>query len=106
LPQSSLAGRLPRDQVMRLNMYNSAGLDDMHPMFLKELADVVAKPLTIMFEKSSKIPSDWKNGNILPIFKKGRQEKPGNCRLVNLTFVTGKIILENPPESYVKAHVR
>lgn len=77
----------------------SAVSDYTHPRVLKEPADVAAKPVTIKFEKSGKDPSDWKNGNILLIFKKGRQEDLGNCKLVNLTFVTGKIILENPPES-------
>ena len=73
----------------------SMDLDEMHPRVLRELADVVAKLLLRISEKSwlsCRVSGDWKNGNIAPILKKVRKDDPGNYQPVSFSSLLGKII--------------
>lgn len=80
------------------------GTDGIHLRKLKELADVIAGPLSIYQGSwdSAEVPVDWKLADVIPIYKKGLREDPGNYRPISpisLTLfpgkVMGKIVLGN-----------
>ena len=71
------------------------GPDELHPRALIESVDVVAKPLSIIFQQSwltGDVPVDWKLANVMPIFKKGWKDDPGSYRPISLTSMPGKVM--------------
>ena len=70
------------------------GPDWIHPRALKDLADVMVGPLSIIYQRSSEsgeVPADWKLADVIPIYK-SMKEDPGNYRPVSLTSIPGKIM--------------
>ncbi|PKU43589.1 rna-directed dna polymerase from mobile element jockey-like [Limosa lapponica baueri] len=71
------------------------GPDGIHPRVLRELAEVLAEPLSIIYQQSWQtgvVPADWRLANVMPIHKKGQKDDPGNYRPVSLTSVPGKVM--------------
>ena len=67
----------------------------MHLRVLRELAEVIAEQLSIIFERSwrtGEVPEDWRIANVTLVFKKGKKEDPGNYRPVSLTSVPEKVL--------------
>ncbi|KAK4810070.1 LOW QUALITY PROTEIN: hypothetical protein QYF61_007892 [Mycteria americana] len=92
---SIIQGEMVSDLLHHLDTHKSMGPDEIHPRVLKELANGLTKPLSIIYQHSwltGEVPADWRLANVMPIFKKGWKEDPGNYRPVSLTSVPGKLM--------------
>ena len=88
------------DKLLKLNKGKAQGPDEVPPRVLLELSKELSIPLSILFNKSletGKIPTDWKDANVVAIFKKGTKSVPGNYRPVSLTCVVCKLL-----ESFIR----
>ncbi|GAB0176007.1 mitochondrial enolase superfamily member 1 [Grus japonensis] len=84
-----------REHLGKLDIHKSMSPDGMHPRVLRELADVIARLLSIIFERpwrTGEVPEDWRKANVTPVFKKGKKEDAGNYRPVSLTSIPGKVM--------------
>ena len=62
-----------RKKILALDVSKSVGPDEISPRLLREIADHVSNPLTLLFNKSLQehyVPKDWRTAYISPIFKK------------------------------------
>ncbi|KFV90098.1 hypothetical protein N327_01950, partial [Fulmarus glacialis] len=90
-----IQGEMVSDLLHHLDTHKSMRPDEIHPRVLRELAEVLTKPLSILYQQSwltREVPVDWRLANVMPIYKKGRKEDPGNYRPVSLTSVPGKVM--------------
>jgi Reverse transcriptase (RNA-dependent DNA polymerase)/Endonuclease-reverse transcriptase len=84
-----------KKKIRNLKPASAPGPDGIGSMLLRELADQVAKPLTVIFNKSltsSVVPEDWRRANVTPIYKKGTKSDPSNYRPVSLTSICCKLL--------------
>ena len=68
----------------------SPGIDEIASTYALKIKEIIAYPLTCIFNRSFKyneIPIDWKRGHITPIFKKGSRKSVENYRPVSLTCI-------------------
>ena len=81
----------------------SPGVDGIPPTLLMETVEQISIPLARVFNLSLKegvVPFEWKEANIIPLFKKGSRNKSENYRPVSLTSVICKLL-----ERLIKDHM-
>ena len=90
---------IPPERVLTklrdLNPAKTPGLDGWHPLFLKNIADLIALPLSLLFQKSLEeglLPDDWLKACVTAIHKKGEKNMPNNYRPVSITSILCKLM--------------
>ena len=90
----------------KLNVHKSHGPDGIPARFLEETSDSISPVLALIFNASlhqGKLPIDWKNAFVVPIFKKGLRTDPTNYRPISLTCICCKVF-EHIVVSSISAH--
>ncbi|CAM4417157.1 unnamed protein product [Lepidochelys kempii] len=110
--QPSVEKEVFRDNLEKLDEHKSMGPDSLHPRVLKELVDVIAESLAIIFENSwqpGEVPDDWKKDNVVPIFKKGRRRILGttgqSASPQSLENIMEQVLKESIPKHLEKRKV-
>ena len=83
------------NKIEKLGRNKSAGPDGISGILLKEVVNEISRPLYLIFSQSleeGRIPKDWKEAHVIPIFKKGNRQNCNNYRPVSLTSVICKIM--------------
>ena len=84
-----------KNALKGLNTAKSQGPDGVHPRMLRELAEEIALPLSMIFNRSIKegrIPDKWREAEVRAIYKKGKKTVAGNYRPVSLTSIICKLL--------------
>ena len=81
--------------LRNLSPHKASGPDSLPNTILKNCAAELAPIISDIFQQSldtGSLPSDWRNANISPVFKKGNKHIASNYRPVSLTSVCCKIL--------------
>ena len=83
----------------------SSGVDGIPPKLILEIVEQINIAFATVFNLSLEegiVPLEWKEANIIPLFKKGSRNKSENYRPVSLTSVICKL-LERLQHGFLKA---
>ena len=87
-------------KIKKIKDNKSPGVDGIPLKLLKEIVEQISTPLAKLSLEGEIFPSEWKETNITPLFKKGSKNKPENYRPVSLTSVICKLL-----ETLIRDHI-
>ena len=86
-----------------LNVNKACGPDSLSSHVLQECATELAPSLAHLFTRSFQsgcIPVQWKQGNVVPVHKKGDKSQVSNYRPISLLCILSKVM-----EKYIDNHI-
>ena len=93
LDSFEITSEMVEEKLRGLSANKSPGPDGWHPIFLKNIKDLISFPLATLFQKSLNegiVTSQWLEAYISPIYQKGNMCE--NYRPVSLTSVLCKLM--------------
>ena len=81
--------------IKQLNNGKAPGPDKISTMLIKDAADFIWKPLTVIFNSSLKygaFPNIWKLAKVKPIFKSGSRMDGNNYRPISVISVFSQMV--------------
>jgi Reverse transcriptase (RNA-dependent DNA polymerase) len=107
LQRTFITSQKVRTQIKKLKKTGSAGPDGISSELLQECSDEISPILAALYRKSmntSTVPAEWKQANVVPIFKKGAKQDPSNYRPISLTCVCCRV-MESILKDDITAHL-
>ena len=80
--------------LKKLRDDKAVGADELVPRFLNLIKQELACPLTILFQSimvCESVPDDWKEANVVPVYKGGSRNVASNYRQISLTSPLCKV---------------
>ena len=87
-------------KIKKMKDNKSPGVDGIPPKLLKKIVEQISTPFAKLSLEEGIVPSEWKEANIIPLFKKGSRNKPENYRPVSLTSVVCNLL-----ETLIRDHM-
>ena len=90
----SIDDRIICNALRELNPSKSKGPENIGGLLLKNCAQSISYPLSILFNisfRTGSLPTEWKMANIVPVYKKGDKNCIENYRPISLTCMVSKI---------------
>ena len=84
-----------RKALKELKSKKATGVDGIPARLLKDGADSLASPLSVIFNltiQQNFIPAEWKKAKVTPLHKSGTKEDPRNYRPISVLPVVSKVL--------------